>query len=71
MRQRELKKLKAMLEKLTFGQRQELLEKLTAENGAMVSVGIINTTFPTQTPPRRVATCPTSTAGTVPLPGSA
>jgi transposase-like protein len=41
MRQRELKKLKAMLEKLTFGQRQDLLEKLTAENGAMVSVGII------------------------------
>lgn len=41
MRQRELKKLKAMLVKLTFGQRRDLLDELAAENGAAASVGII------------------------------
>lgn len=41
MRQRELKKLKAMLAKLTFGQRRDLLEALAEESGAAASVGII------------------------------
>ncbi|MBU0592255.1 MAG: helix-turn-helix domain-containing protein [Gammaproteobacteria bacterium] len=41
MRQRELKKLKAMLVKLTFGQRRDLLDDLAAENGTAASVGVI------------------------------
>lgn len=41
MRQRELKKLKAMLATLTFGQRRDLLEALAEERGAAASVSII------------------------------
>lgn len=41
MRQRELKKLKTMLAKLTFGQRRDLLEELAEESDAAASVGII------------------------------
>lgn len=41
MRQRELKKLKAMVAKLTFAQREELRDELAAEDGAAASVGII------------------------------
>ena len=48
MRQRELKKLKAMLEKLTFGQRRELLDGLAAEHGATASIGIIEQTAESQ-----------------------
>jgi len=41
MRQREWKKLKAMVEKLTFAQRQSLKEKLLAEDAAAASVKVI------------------------------
>lgn len=41
MRQRELKKFKAMLAKLTLGQRQELMNELSAEGEAAASVGLI------------------------------
>ncbi len=43
MRQRELKKLKALVAKLTFGQRRELKDELAAEDDAAVSVGLIET----------------------------
>lgn len=51
MRQRELKKLKAMVAKLTFAQREELRDELAAEDGAAVSVGIIESQ-------RKRTTCP-------------
>lgn len=41
MRQQELKKLKAMVGKLTYMQRRTLIEELSAEDAASVSVGII------------------------------
>jgi transposase-like protein len=41
MRQRELKKLKAMVAKLTFVQRRELMDELGTDAEAAVSVGII------------------------------
>ena len=43
MRQREWKKLKAMVAKLTFGQRRALKDELAAEDGAAVSVEVIET----------------------------
>lgn len=41
MRGRELKKLKALVVKLTFAQRRELMDELVAEDVAAASVGII------------------------------
>jgi transposase-like protein len=41
MRQRELKKLKSMVAKLTFAQRRELMDELGGDAEAAVSVGII------------------------------
>jgi transposase-like protein len=41
MRQRELKKLKAMVTKLTFAQRRELMDELGTDAEAAASVGII------------------------------
>jgi transposase-like protein len=41
MRQRELKKLKAMVTKLTFAQRQQLKHELATEEDAAVSLGLI------------------------------
>lgn len=41
MRQRDLKNLKAMLAKLTFGQRQKLMNELSAEGEAAASVDLI------------------------------
>lgn len=43
MRQREWKKLKTMVAKLTFAQRQVLKEELSAENDAAASIEIIET----------------------------
>lgn len=41
MRGRELKKLKALVVKLTFAQRRELMDELVAEDVAAASVGVI------------------------------
>jgi len=41
MRQRELKKLKAMVGKLTYGQRREVMEELAGEDEAAACIGVI------------------------------
>ena len=51
MRRRELKRLKAMVAKLTFAQRRELTDALVAEDGAAASIGIIEAQ-------KKRATCP-------------
>lgn len=53
MRQREWKKLKAMVEKLTFAQRLALQEELAAEDDAAASVEVIET----QAKPARCPHC--------------
>lgn len=64
MRQRELKKLKAMVAKLTFAQRRELMDELGTDAEASVSVGIIETQG-------KVAGCPHCGNGHVVRNGSA